>query len=203
MDAPSSTPVSEWIAAIKQGDADAQTRLWERYYFQLVARAHKKLAFAKGRKDFEGEDVVQHVFHSLFLRAEQGRFPKLNDRRDLARLLIVMTENRLKSKLRDCNARKRGGGIQHTAIHLLGPVSDPQLALPPIEEGAEDEFIQSVQEVLSGCDELTRAIAMLRMEGYEISDIAQSVGVSRSSVNRKIRYLKDRLEEMGISRGTR
>jgi len=198
LDAPSSTPISEWIQSIKGGDSLAQIQLWERYYHQLVALAYQRLGPATGRQGFDEEDILQSVFLSLFQQAEKGKFPELSDRRGLWRLLIVMTERRLSSKLRDFNTIKRGGKITHQPIHRLPNSVTSQISsaahCPTPTDGMTQEFVSTVKEVLGQCDEKAREIATLRIEGYEISEIAKKVGLSRSTVNRKIRYLKDRLQ---------
>src|SRR5262245_48960496 len=76
--------VSNWIAALKEGDSAAAQPLWERYYRQLVVLARKKLG-AAARRDADEEDVVQNAFHSFFRAAGQGRFPQLDDRDSLWR----------------------------------------------------------------------------------------------------------------------
>lgn len=197
MDAPSSTPISEWIESIKKGDSAAQVKLWQRYYQQLVLLAHNRLRCASGREDFDGEDILQCVFLNVFQQAERGGFPDLADRRGLWRLLIVLTERRLSNKLRAFNAKKRGGRVKHQPIHLLPDPIASQLAIPECPIPSEDmteEFIDTVRDALRGCDDVSRKIALYRMEGFDIVEISEKVGVSRTTVNRKIQVLKLRLQ---------
>src|SRR5205085_8308718 len=79
--------VTRWVTALKGGDAAAAQPLWERYHRQLVALARRKLE-ASRRRVADEEDVVQSAFHSFFKGVIRGRFPQLNDRDNLWRLLV-------------------------------------------------------------------------------------------------------------------
>lgn len=105
---PMSSPgsVSHWISALKDGDSAAAQQLWERYYRRLVALARKKLQFRHCPAADE-EDVVQNAFHSFFHAVAQGRFPQLDDRDSLWRLLVVITANKALQQLRHEHRQKR------------------------------------------------------------------------------------------------
>src|SRR5262245_19707494 len=97
--------VSHWIAALKGGDSAAAQPLWERYYRRLVALARKKLQSA--RRVADEEDVVQNAFHSFFRALAGGRFPQLDDRDSLWRLLVVITANKALRQLKHEHRQKR------------------------------------------------------------------------------------------------
>ena len=90
--------VTRWVAALKAGDAAAAQPLWERYHRQLVALARRKLD-ASRRRAADEEDVVQSAFHSFFRGVARGRFPQLNDRDNLWRLLVVITARKAVDQL--------------------------------------------------------------------------------------------------------
>src|SRR5262249_61707282 len=79
---PSHHSVSAWIEGLKAGDAAAAEELWQRYFGQLVALARRRLQGARVRAA-DGEDAALSAFDSFCRGAEQGRFPRLNDRDDL------------------------------------------------------------------------------------------------------------------------
>src|SRR5690349_13879654 len=119
---PSHGSVSHWIAALKDGDSAAAQPLWERYYRQLVGLARKKLRSAN-RRDADEEDVVQNAFHSFFRAMGQGRFPQVEDRDSLWRLLVIITANKSLKRLAYAHRQKRGGGTEagSVGIYPLGP----------------------------------------------------------------------------------
>ena len=90
--------VTRWVTALKDGDAAAAQPLWERYHRRLVGLARRKLAApAAGAAD--EEDVVQNAFHSFFRGVAGGRFPQLDDRDNLWRLLVVITARKALDQL--------------------------------------------------------------------------------------------------------
>src|SRR4051812_44388310 len=125
--------VSHWISALKEGDSAAAQPLWERYYRQLLALARKKLR-STGRRAADEEDVVQNAFHSFFRAVDQGRFPQLDDRDSLWRLLVVITANKALKQLTYANRQKRGGG--GTSAASMGISS-----MAPREEATLVEFV--------------------------------------------------------------
>src|SRR5207249_10470385 len=100
--------VTRWVAALKAGDTAAAQPLWERYHRQLVALARRKLDAAR-RRAADEEDVVQSAFHSFFRGVAGGRFPRLDDRDNLWRLLVVITARKALDQLAHENAKRRGG----------------------------------------------------------------------------------------------
>ena len=84
--------VSRWISDLKAGDSQALQPLWDRYYAMLVERARAKLRALHGptastmRKTWPSS-----AFQSLYQGVRDGRFPRLDDRDDLWRLLVHLT----------------------------------------------------------------------------------------------------------------
>src|SRR5688500_7889526 len=104
MDAQAS--VSVWIERLKEGRQDAAAPLWQRYFQTLVRLAQKKLQGTR-RAAADEEDVALSAFDSFCRAAEAGRFPRLNDRDDLWRLLVVITERKAANQKRDEQRLKR------------------------------------------------------------------------------------------------
>src|SRR6516164_11673974 len=101
--------VTRWVTALKEGDAAAAQPLWERYHRRLVALAREKLRTAR-RRAADEEDVVQSAFHSFFEGVARGRFPQLNDRDNLWRLLVVITARKALDQLAHERSKRQGGG---------------------------------------------------------------------------------------------
>src|SRR5262249_27986059 len=101
--------VSRWLVGLKAGDPDAAQRLWERYFRRLVGLARLKLHDAPRRVANE-EDVALSAFATFCQGVEQGRFPQLNDRDNLWRLLVVLTARKAWRWRRSEGQQKRGGG---------------------------------------------------------------------------------------------
>jgi hypothetical protein len=85
--------ISGWINQLKAGDDAAVQKLWQAYFQRLVALARAKLRGVPRRAEDE-EDAALSAFDSFCRGAEQGRFPQLNNRDDLWRLLVLITSRK-------------------------------------------------------------------------------------------------------------
>jgi RNA polymerase sigma factor (sigma-70 family) len=187
--------VSNWIAALKDGDSAAAQPLWERYYRQLVDLARKKLR-TTSRQAADEEDVVQNAFHSFFRAVGQGRFPQLDDRDSLWRLLVVITANKALKQLAHNHRQKRGGGTIIGSMGISPFGADDEAALVEVV-GAEPtpDFAAQVAEEyrrlldLLG-DESLQQVAVLKMEGSGNDEIAEKLGCSRRTVARKLESIR-------------
>ena len=101
--------VTHWIGALKAGDDEAAQRLWERYFHELVRLARAKLG-GLPRGEADEEDAALSAFHSVCQGAAQGRFPRLDDRHNLWRLLVTITVRKVLQQAERLNRKKRGGG---------------------------------------------------------------------------------------------
>src|SRR6266545_4470417 len=101
--------VTHWLNLLQGGDPRAAQQLWERYFHRLVGLARAKLQ-GHPRRAADEEDVALSVFRCLCEGASRGRFPELEDRDDLWRLLVTLTERKAYNLARDERRLKRGGG---------------------------------------------------------------------------------------------
>jgi RNA polymerase sigma factor (sigma-70 family) len=188
--------VTRWVKALQGGDAAAAQPLWERYHRRLVALAREKLRSAR-RREADEEDVVQNAFHSFFRGLARGRFPRLGDRDNLWRLLVVITARKALDQLAHENTKRQGGGTTpaETRIPFGGPEGD-EAALEQVV-GAEPtpEFAAEVAEQyrrlldLLGDDTLRR-VAVWKMEGFTNDEIAARLKCSRRTVARKLETIR-------------
>jgi hypothetical protein len=102
--------VTYWITQLKAGDPAAAQALWEGYFRRMVARARQKLADAP-RRAADEEDVALSAFTSFYRAAEQGRFPRLDDRHDLWQLLMLLTDRKAGHLLESERSQRRGGSV--------------------------------------------------------------------------------------------
>jgi len=176
---------------LKDGDRAAAQPLWERYYRQLISLARKKLRSAR-RRAADEEDVVQNAFHSFFRAVAQGRFPKLDDRDSLWRLLVVITANKALKQLAHEQRKKRGGGTSGGSMGIYPIGLDDAAALvqfvgaeptPEFAAQVADEY-RRLLDLLD--DESLRQVAVWKMEGYGNDEIADKLACSRRTVARKL-----------------
>jgi DNA-directed RNA polymerase specialized sigma24 family protein len=188
--------VTLWLRRLQAGDHDAAQLLWERYVQRLVKLARARLRGAP-RLAADEEDVALSAFDSFCRGAENGRFPRLNDRNDLWQLLVVLAGRKAFDIRRREGRAKRGGGRVrqergasaddstgegHALDDIIGREPSPELAA----QLAED-FRHRLD--LLGDAEL-QSVALLKLEGHTIEEIAAKRGCVPRTVNRRIRLIR-------------
>jgi RNA polymerase sigma factor (sigma-70 family) len=184
--------VTRWLRPLQAGDPAAAQQLWERYFRRLVGLARKRLR-GSPRRGVDEEDVALSAFDSFCRHAEQGRFPQLADRDSLWRLLVVMTSRKSAHLLRDEGRQKRGGGV----TPVSGPAGDddePVLA-QVLSREPTPEFAAQVTEEYERLlrrlgDRELESVALWRMEGYTVEEIAARLGCVPRSVKRKLQLIR-------------
>lgn len=186
-----------WIARLKHTDPEAAQRLWERYFTRLVELARRKLAHHP-RRGADEEDVALSAFASLCRAAASGRFPLLTDRHDLWALLIRLTERKAIDLVRHEGRQRRGGGrVRGDSVvrlpegsaegvsgfdGVIDPRPGPELAAMVAEE------MQYLMEQLD--DDVQRAIARLKLDGYSNPEIAEQLDRPLRTVERKLALIR-------------
>lgn len=200
--------ITLWISQLKTGDAQAAQGLWECYFQRMVNLARQKLEGVP-RAAADEEDVALSAFRSFCSGARQGRFSKLVDRDNLWPLLMAITANKSVDLIRAQNRQKRGGtgGVRSDSTHpstaqrtengdsssgrqraVAVPLSDLISHEPTPEFTAE--LSDQLQHLLTRLDDTgdteLRQIALLKMEGYSTSEIAEFIQRVPRSVERKM-----------------
>jgi RNA polymerase sigma factor (sigma-70 family) len=175
----SGDPVTLWITQLKDGDRAGVRELLERYFQRLVRLARARLRGRPALAAYD-EDVALSAFNSLCLGAERGRFPRLDDRGDLWRLLALLTVR----KAIDLQRRRR-------PEETIGAGEIEQLlSREPLPEMAA-ELAEEYQRLLDRLDDpQPRDIALWKVEGYTNEEIAGRLGCVVRSVERKLHRIR-------------
>lgn len=197
--------VTGWLGALKEGDPEAVQPLWERYYTKLVGLARGKLQQRRRNGAAEDEeDAALSAFHSFCDGAARGRFPKLGDRDDLWKLLVVITARKISAQAQREGRLKRGAGRVIGEGVLAGDDSSspggPLDLLPGPEPTPEfaAQVAEEVQRLLDALDDdQLRKIAVDRMEGYTTDEIAERLGCARRTVARRLDLIRKAWESEG------
>lgn len=188
--------VSQWIDQLQAGDRGAAQKLWERYFERLVGLARKKLQNAP-RRVADEEDVALSAFNSFCNGVEGNRFPQLDDRDNLWRLLATITSRKAFRLGLHEQRQKRGGNAVLDEAALARGAANP--AAPPLDEfiarDPNPEFVAQMAEEyrrlfdLLGDDEL-RSVAQWKLEGHTNEEIAAKLGYVVRSVERKLGIIR-------------
>jgi RNA polymerase sigma factor (sigma-70 family) len=189
--------VTHWVRSLKSGDQAAAQPLWERYHRQLVAMARQKLQVAR-RRAADEEDVVQNAFHSFFRGVAKGRFPQLNDRDNLWRILMVITARKAIDQMAHDHAKRRGGGtFQGESRISPGRLDWDEAAIEQVvgHEPTPEFAAQVAEQYEQLLDQLgdakLRRIAVGKMEGLTNDEIAGQLGCARQTVTRKLETIRN------------
>lgn len=197
---PSDGSVTLWLHDLKGGDQRAAEQLWQRYFGQLVGLARSKLQ-GTSRTAADEEDVVQCAFDSLFRGLAAGRFPNMADRDDLWRLLVVITARKAIDQRHYQTRLKRGGGSAspRPAPRAIWEVAAGEGASFSLDHvvGREPtaEFVvlmaEACEQLLDRLDDpILRRVAVWRMEGYSIEEIADKLQCVPRTVGRKLNLIR-------------
>jgi DNA-directed RNA polymerase specialized sigma24 family protein len=183
----SSHSVTGWIDQLRATrDPRAAQALWDRFFARMVEVARRRLALAP-RRAADEEDAALAAFLAFQRGLEQGRFPDLHDRNDLWNLLFTLTTRAAAGQARHERRRRRGGGQVRGDSAWLSP-DGPADAGPAPEE--EVIFQDELGWLLEALDEPLRKIALARLEGCTVDEIADRVGCAAVTVRRRLHLIR-------------
>ncbi|MCA9057416.1 MAG: hypothetical protein KDA85_02915 [Planctomycetaceae bacterium] len=183
---------TQWLHRLCEGDDQAVHQLWNRYFAQLVALTRRRLGNSP-RSVSDEEDIVLSAMKSFCVRLRDGRFHEVASEDNLWRILLTITLRKIADKRQYEQRDKRDVRRQlqssaHAADHvqpierLFSRELDPLLAAECTDE------IRRLLDLLEN-DNLKQA-AVLKMEGFTNSEIADQLNCSLSSVERRLRTIR-------------
>jgi DNA-directed RNA polymerase specialized sigma24 family protein len=186
---PDSGSVTLWIELFKAGDAVAAERLWEQYYRRLVGLARQRLGSVPPSV-VDDEDVALSVLDSFYRGVEAGRFPRLADRGDLWQVLVMLTARKAWRRIRHEQRDKRDwrrteptlDAEEEGAVEIIGREPTPEFAVL-----VADEF-QRLLDRLG--DDTLRSVALWKMEGHTVEEIAARLKVVPRTVERRLALIR-------------
>src|SRR5262249_45838835 len=149
------------------------------------------------RRAADEEDVALSAFASFCRAAEAGRFPDLHDRDDLWQLLVVITDRKA-CDLANTERRQRRGGGRVLAEAALGSGGEAEagVLLPRVlsREPSPEFACHAAEEcrrllgLLGNAD--LQQVAVRKMEGYSVAEIAAQLGRVPRTVKRWLRLIR-------------
>jgi RNA polymerase sigma-70 factor (ECF subfamily) len=182
--APSSGSDQTLIRRYRSGDEAAATSLYLRYAHRLRALARDYCTGNYARR-FDADDIVQSVFRTFFHGVRQRGYD-VPPGGELWGLLMVLALNKVRNLVAFHRAGKRA--VQQTA-------SVADLPVLAADENAAAFLRLVLDEQLADLPESNRAIVRLRIEGYEVAEIAEQTGRSRRTVERVLQDFRTRMTQ--------
>ncbi len=182
------------VQRLESGDAEAAAVLFDRYARRLIGLARRRLD-ERVRPRADADDVVNSVIRTFCRRAAERPF-NLDGPDALWAVLVEITLRKCGRWNRHFRTRKRDIRREQTP-----PLSDSDCDNEPFDATCprpEDEAVlrELLEHMLSGLDDRARAVCEMRLQGYEIGEIAVALKCSAATINRKIRYIKDHMNQV-------
>lgn len=181
----------------RRGDQEAARLLYLRYAERLRALARSRSSPDLARR-VDDDDIVQSVFGSFFRGVIHGSYD-VPAGEEIWNLFLVITLNKIRAKgayhrasKRDVRVTVGGEAVEHAADELA---SDQQAYIL---------LTMSIDEALAGLATQLQQVIRLRMEGYEVAEIADTLNRSKRSIERLLQdgrlrlggLLDDRTQEL-------
>jgi RNA polymerase sigma factor (sigma-70 family) len=173
----------------RAGDDTAAEALFARYFERLTLLARSRLSARLARRT-DPEDIVLSVYRSFFIDARAGRFT-LTRGGDLWRLLASITKHKLLRQARHHTADRRSVDRERTLDQAqLQRESDFVRGQEPTPEEAI-ALADELEWVLSKLDPFGRRVLELRMQGAQLSEIAEDTERSERTVRRILGQIRE------------
>lgn len=184
----SDPPITQWIEGTKHHDPQSESDLWN-HYFEKVVRLARGRMFALQGTVYDEEDAAISALNSVFRGLQTSRFPELHDRRNLWRILVLITKRKLRAQWRRESASRRTPDPQEAADAKIG--IEQIIGSEPTPDFVA-EMMDETERLLDALgDDKLRRIAVMRMDGLTNDEIAARLGCASRTVRRKVDRIRD------------
>lgn len=174
-------------------DEQAVTELWRLVFDRVIGIARSRIANLQKRVS-DYEDVALSAIKSFVRAAESGRLRNANNGDDLWRILATITLRKSRALAEWELAEKRGAGLVRgdSVFRDIDSGSGfDQVIDPAHPDRFVDELMGECRERIESLpDETLRTIALRRMEGFEVDEIAQELGIATATIKRKLARIR-------------
>ncbi len=176
------------LERFQRGDRDAAAQLYLKYAERLRALTRRKSSSALACR-LDPDDIVQSVFRNFFHAAREGGYD-VPPGEDLWKLLLVIALNKIRARGTFHRAAKRD--VRRTRrIEGMDPYT---LAKENYYGQSAATFLRLVaEEALDQLPLLQRQIVELRIQGYQVHEIAERTGRSLRTVERTLQNCRKQL----------
>jgi RNA polymerase sigma-70 factor, ECF subfamily len=187
---PDETSDRELLERFRRGEQFAATTLYFRYAPRLLALAHSRCSPGLAQR-LESEDIVQSVFRRFFRRARSAAY-EVPVGSELWKLLLVIALNKIRTAEAYHRAGKRDVGNTVTADEL-----NESLAAGAAGDDGNGAYLSLVvSEALERLPAPLREIVELRLQGYEVREIAELTDRSLRTVERLLQEARGELASL-------
>jgi RNA polymerase sigma-70 factor (ECF subfamily) len=176
------------LRRFRLGSEDAATALYFRYANRLRALAESKFPTKLARR-VDAEDIVQSVFRSFFQHAKRGLYD-VPAGEELWKILLVIALNKIRSQMIFHRAAKRD------VRRVASSDESVESSLETPDDSAYSFLQIVVDEALEKLPAQHKRMVELRIQGYEVAQIAEETGRSKRTVEPILQESRNKLGEI-------
>jgi len=193
----SSDDLTTWLSGLKRGDPRAIDQIWREYFDKLMRLIKGRLGNAPLRVADE-EDIALSALNSFYDGVQAGRFPQLDDRDNLWKILVTIACRKTNAFREKSFAQKRGSGnLRGESVFEAAGDSERAEGIEqvlgreptPVVAAMIAETFQALLDSLA--DSTLQSIATRKMEGYTNDEIAVQLGCTTRTVERKLERIRE------------
>jgi DNA-directed RNA polymerase specialized sigma24 family protein len=204
--------VTRWLGDLKAGDLAATQPLFNRYFTKLIGLVRARLCSSRASRAMnDEEDVALSAIGSVVEGIGLGRFPRLDDRDDLWRILVAVARRKVVDELRRQRRIKNGGGKLVCEADVVSPDGDELRGLDDLdptallyhtilEEPTPELAAIMTEEYTRGLerlnDPLDRKISELKLAGHSNGEIAKLLDCSLRTVTLRLERIRKRWQSL-------
>jgi RNA polymerase sigma-70 factor (ECF subfamily) len=175
------------LRRFQRGEAGAATLLYLRYAARITSFAGRQRGSDLASR-FDPDDIVQSIFRTFFRRAAEGHYD-VPEGEDLWKLFLVIALQKVRDACSFHRAAKRDVRVTRSieASNCVCATRSGQ------DEIGLAELKMVVDELLGGLPATQRVIVELRIDGFQVEEIARKTGRSRRTVERGLQEFRAQL----------
>jgi RNA polymerase sigma-70 factor (ECF subfamily) len=175
------------LRRFQRGEAGAATLLYLRYAARITSFTWTQRGPDLASR-FDPDDIVQSIFRTFFRRASEGHYD-VPEGEDLWNLFLVIALQ----KVRDaCSFHRAAKRDVRATLSIEASDCGCETRSGQDEIGLA-ELRMVVDDILGGLPATQRVIVKLRIDGFQVEEIARKTGRSRRTVERALQEFRAQL----------
>ncbi len=184
--------ISRAIAACGHHDERAANQIWNRF-FERLCHYVRSYIFDRHRRHFDEEDIANSALFALFDGLKNSRFASVKRRNELWQLLTVIAARKACNTRKHFDCKKRGSGkVRGESVlsrdGLNGIIDYVQSTSRDSDYASFEMLCRDMIQRLP--DERLRKVALRRLAGCSVDQIAEEFNCVRRTIERKLALIR-------------
>lgn len=184
--------ITRWLTEVSaRRETDRSELLWRRFGIRLVRLARHHLRGIQDRA-YDEEDLALSTMNEFYRRASLGSYDKLENRDDLWRLLMKISLNKSRNRLRALRRIKRAAKTPVREIYPVKNAKEIDWTNTPEWLAIVAEQSEYLLRVLDDHDPsgMLQQITLMKLDGASNSQIANDLGCTRRAVAARLIWIQ-------------